>query len=226
MLGELIDPSSVGGGVFDLGSAAFDMTRVVTGQLDAYVEPGPRLIEEVPGLREEFERVGGGAVLNNSPYDLAAAALCLEEAGAVVTDAAAARSRPAAARLRARVPDVLRGATGSTPCIAMPAATPWHEASERLRSSDIAAPAVERLTRIGSRRTCFSRSRLATRRLADYTHLVGRPLVEEIRELAEPLKGMRVAPPERDRVRRRRLRDPLHAGPADARRRPRRPSGR
>ena len=38
-------------------------------------------------MREEFERVGGGAVLNNSPYDLAAAALILEEAGAVVTDA-------------------------------------------------------------------------------------------------------------------------------------------
>ena len=31
--------------------------------------------------------MGGGAVLNNSPYDLAAAALILEEAGAVVTDA-------------------------------------------------------------------------------------------------------------------------------------------
>ena len=33
------------------------MTRVVTGQLDAYVEPGPRLVEDVPGMREEFERV-------------------------------------------------------------------------------------------------------------------------------------------------------------------------
>jgi myo-inositol-1(or 4)-monophosphatase len=38
-------------------------------------------------MRAEFERVGGGAVLNNSPYDLAAATLVLEEAGAVVTDA-------------------------------------------------------------------------------------------------------------------------------------------
>src|SRR5687767_2826540 len=28
--------------------------------------------------------------------------------------------------------------------------------------------------------------------LADYTHIVGRPLIEEIRELAEPLKGSRV----------------------------------
>jgi myo-inositol-1(or 4)-monophosphatase len=87
VLAELIDASSVGGGTFDLGSAAFDITRVVTGQLDAYVEPGPLLVEEVPGMRAEFERVGGGAVLNNSPYDLAAAVLLAEEAGAVVTDA-------------------------------------------------------------------------------------------------------------------------------------------
>jgi fructose-1,6-bisphosphatase/inositol monophosphatase family enzyme len=42
-------------------------------------------------MRAEFERVGGGAVLNNSPYDLAAAALIAEEAGAVVTDAAGER---------------------------------------------------------------------------------------------------------------------------------------
>jgi myo-inositol-1(or 4)-monophosphatase len=87
VLGDLIDASSVGGATFELGSAAFDMTRIVTGQLDAYVEPGPRLVEDVPGMREQFERVGGGAVLNNSPYDLAAATLILEEAGAVVTDA-------------------------------------------------------------------------------------------------------------------------------------------
>jgi trehalose synthase len=33
---------------------------------------------------------------------------------------------------------------------------------------------------------------LAHKSLADYTHIVGRPLVEEIRELAEPLKGRRV----------------------------------
>jgi myo-inositol-1(or 4)-monophosphatase len=87
VLGELIDVSSVGGATFDLGSAAYDMTRVATGQLDAYVEPGPRIVADVPGMREEFERVGAGAILNNSPYDLAAATLCLEEAGAVVTDA-------------------------------------------------------------------------------------------------------------------------------------------
>src|SRR3954452_23972825 len=88
VLGNLIDISSVGGASFDLGSACFDTMCVVDGRLDAYVEPGPLLVEQVPGMREEFERVGGGAVLNNSPYDLAAAALIASEAGAVVTDAA------------------------------------------------------------------------------------------------------------------------------------------
>jgi len=88
VLGDLIDASSVGGATFDLGSACFDTMCVVDGRLDAYVEPGPLLVERVPGVREEFERVGGGAVLNNSPYDLAAAALIASEAGAVVTDAA------------------------------------------------------------------------------------------------------------------------------------------
>ncbi|HEX5617800.1 MAG TPA: glycosyltransferase [Solirubrobacteraceae bacterium] len=33
---------------------------------------------------------------------------------------------------------------------------------------------------------------LAHKSLADYTHIVGRPLIEEIRELAEPLRGRRV----------------------------------
>lgn len=87
VLGELVDGSSVGGASFDLGSATYDLTRILTGQMDAYVEPGPRIVDEVPGMRAEFERLGGGEVLNNSPYDLAAAVLCLQEAGAVVTDA-------------------------------------------------------------------------------------------------------------------------------------------
>ena len=87
VLADLIDDASVGGGTFDLGSAAYDMTRIATGQIDAYVEPGPRMVADVPGMREAFEELGDGAVLNNSPYDLAAAVLCLEEAGAVVSDA-------------------------------------------------------------------------------------------------------------------------------------------
>jgi myo-inositol-1(or 4)-monophosphatase len=88
VLGDLIDASSVGGASFDLGSACFDTMCVVDGRLDAYVEPGPLLVDRIPGMRAEFERVGNGSVLNNSPYDLAAAALIASEAGAIVTDAA------------------------------------------------------------------------------------------------------------------------------------------
>ena len=88
VVGDLVDRSSVGGGVFDLGSACFDAVCVLTGQLDAFLEPGPRMIAEAPEVRAAFERVGDGAVLNNAPYDLAAAVLCLEEGGAVVTDCA------------------------------------------------------------------------------------------------------------------------------------------
>jgi myo-inositol-1(or 4)-monophosphatase len=86
VLAELIDASSVGGGTFELGSQAFVMTRVVTGQLDAVVEVGSRIVDDVPGMRAEFERVGNGQILNNSPYDLAAPWLCLSEAGGVVSD--------------------------------------------------------------------------------------------------------------------------------------------
>ena len=60
VLGDLIDASSVGGGTFELGSQAFAMTRIVTGQFDAVIEVGSRIIDEVPGMRAEFERVGGG----------------------------------------------------------------------------------------------------------------------------------------------------------------------
>jgi myo-inositol-1(or 4)-monophosphatase len=86
LLAELIDTSSVGGGTFELGSQAFAMTRLVTGQLDAVVEVGSRMVDEVPGLRAVFEQVGGGQILNNSPYDLAAPWLVLREAGGVISD--------------------------------------------------------------------------------------------------------------------------------------------
>lgn len=88
VLGDLIDRSSVNGGVFDLGSATYTMTRIVTGQLDAYVDVGPLMIERSPWVERRFREVGKGSVLNNCPYDVAAASLILEEAGCVVSDAA------------------------------------------------------------------------------------------------------------------------------------------
>ena len=86
-LEELIDVSSVGGGVFDIGSATYGITRILTGQLDAYVDIGPAIIAAHPWTEAEFRRVGRGGVLCNSPYDVAAAYLLCKEAGLPFTDA-------------------------------------------------------------------------------------------------------------------------------------------
>ncbi len=87
VLGNLIDMSSVDGGLFDLGSACFSMTRLLTGQMDAYIDVGKRIMDEIPWVREEFVRVGRGCILNNNPYDIAAAALIAEEGNCLITDA-------------------------------------------------------------------------------------------------------------------------------------------
>jgi myo-inositol-1(or 4)-monophosphatase len=139
VIGELIDRSSLGGGVFDLGSATFDLTRILTGQLDAYVEPGARMVAEIPGMREEFARVGGGHIVNNSPYDLAAAALCLEEGGAVITDASGGALAPY--RLLGSGPEyhiscVAAGSSGLHQMLL----DAVERGMERLRSLDIVAP--------------------------------------------------------------------------------------
>jgi fructose-1,6-bisphosphatase/inositol monophosphatase family enzyme len=75
----------MGGGTFELGSAAFALTRVANGQLDAYVDAGRRVLDAYPELEPEFLRVGEGAVCTNFPYDVAAGALIVEEAGGVIT---------------------------------------------------------------------------------------------------------------------------------------------
>lgn len=85
VLEELIDGCSMGGGYFDLGSATFNMTRLVTGQLDAYVDVGRRVVDELPETEAAFRAVGEGSVCTNFPYDVAAAALVVQEAGGVVT---------------------------------------------------------------------------------------------------------------------------------------------
>ena len=108
VLEELIDSSSVAGATFDLGSATFDMTRLVTGQLDAYVEPGPRIVAEVEGMAAEFERVGRGADPQQLP-------LRPRRRGADPRGGRRDRHRrgrqparrPPPARLRRRVPDVV-----------------------------------------------------------------------------------------------------------------------
>jgi myo-inositol-1(or 4)-monophosphatase len=87
VLEELVDRSGMRGGYFDLGSATFNITRIVTGQLDAYVDIGRRVLDEFPETEPAFLAVGDGNVCTNFPYDVAAAALILREAGGVITHA-------------------------------------------------------------------------------------------------------------------------------------------
>jgi myo-inositol-1(or 4)-monophosphatase len=87
VLEELVDRSGMRGGYFDLGSATFNITRIVTGQLDAYVDAGRRILDEFPQTEAAFLAVGDGSVCTNFPYDVAAAALVLAEAGGVITHA-------------------------------------------------------------------------------------------------------------------------------------------
>ncbi|MGH2725002.1 MAG: inositol monophosphatase family protein [Actinomycetota bacterium] len=82
------------GTYFDQGSAAYSLTRVATGQLDAYVDPGQAIVDTVPGMEAAFRRVGGGHVLNTTTYDTAAGVLLLWELGLPVTDALGADLRP------------------------------------------------------------------------------------------------------------------------------------
>ena len=87
VLEGLFDVPGSEGAFFEQGSAAYSLTRVATGQLDAYVDPGPAMIQAVPEVEAAFLRVGGGHVLNTVTYDAAAGYLVLWELGLPCTDA-------------------------------------------------------------------------------------------------------------------------------------------
>ena len=72
--------------------------------------------------------------------------------------------------------------------------------------------------RLGCRARMLQPVAVGHKSLADYTHLAGRPLIAEIRELAEDLQGLQGPAPLRHGLRRRRRGDPLHADPAHERR--------
>ena len=146
-------------------------------------------------MRAEFERVGGGQVLNNSPYDLAAPWLCLREAGGVVSDgwgepldrrrllgsghefqmSSISRLERAAARATGT-----RGGPGSRSGSAP--STPEVSGERGSISSGRSVPRLAMLQPVS----------VPHKHLNDYASIVGRPLADEIRERAERLEGKRV----------------------------------
>jgi myo-inositol-1(or 4)-monophosphatase len=85
--GHLIDLSANRGGVFCWSSASYSISRIITGQLDAYVDVGNRVLKDRPETKDRFLQVGGGHILHLFPYDIAAAVVLAEQAGVVITDA-------------------------------------------------------------------------------------------------------------------------------------------
>ncbi len=87
ILGDLIQGSSVNGGTFLWNSAAYSITRLLLGQLDAYLDVGGKILNEAEAAEFRFRKAGHGRIIGLFPYDVAAAQFIASTAGAVVTDA-------------------------------------------------------------------------------------------------------------------------------------------
>ncbi|GGZ63134.1 inositol monophosphatase family protein [Streptomyces subrutilus] len=84
---HLVDRSANTGGIFVFNSSTFSISRIITGQLDAFVDIGNRVLRDHPHTEAEFLRVGRGSILHLFPYDIAAAVYLARLAGVTITDA-------------------------------------------------------------------------------------------------------------------------------------------
>ncbi|GAA4690164.1 inositol monophosphatase family protein [Phytohabitans rumicis] len=85
--GHLVDASANTGGVFVFNSASYSITRILTGQLDAFVDIGNRLLRDHPWTEPAFRRAGRGNILHLFGYDIAASVYLARRAGITITDA-------------------------------------------------------------------------------------------------------------------------------------------
>ncbi|MFD7667181.1 inositol monophosphatase family protein [Streptomyces sp. NPDC059788] len=84
---HLVDRSANTGGVFVFNSATFSISRILTGQLDAYVDIGNRVLRDHPATEADFLAAGRGSILHLFPYDIAAAVYLAKRGGVTITDA-------------------------------------------------------------------------------------------------------------------------------------------
>lgn len=84
--GHLVDASANRGAVYVFNSASFSISRIITGQMDAYADVGNRLLKDRPDTEADFRRVGHGSVLHLFPYDIAASVYLAKRAGVTITD--------------------------------------------------------------------------------------------------------------------------------------------
>lgn len=84
---HLVDQSANTGGIFVFNSASFSISRIITGQLDAYVDIGNRILRDHPETRSQFLKSGNGSILHLFPYDIAASVYLAKKAKIICTDA-------------------------------------------------------------------------------------------------------------------------------------------
>ncbi len=87
VMADLVDMSSVRGGFFSCNSTCYSITRILTGQLDAYVDVANRVLRDLPSSETVFRRIAYGRLTGFSSYDIAAAHLVARRAGVIITDA-------------------------------------------------------------------------------------------------------------------------------------------
>lgn len=86
-IGELASETTVRGGFFLLNSSAYELTRLVTGQMAAVIDVRTRLLRDFPQTRPRFLSYGSaGRPHSLYGYDVAGAALIAREAGCVLSD--------------------------------------------------------------------------------------------------------------------------------------------
>lgn len=85
-LAGLIDQSSYKGGVFIFNCSSFALTRIVSGQLDAYVEISGRTAKAVAQPQPAPQLPNQQPTIGLFAYDIAAAYVIAKEAGCVLSD--------------------------------------------------------------------------------------------------------------------------------------------
>ncbi len=87
VMADLVDMSSVTGGFFSCNSTCYSISRILTGQLDAYVDVANRIVRDYPPMKSAPRGITDLRLAGFSSYDIAAAHLIAGRAGVTITDA-------------------------------------------------------------------------------------------------------------------------------------------
>lgn len=85
-LGSLINVSSLKGGIYIFNSSAFALTRLVTGQLDAYIDITGRMVDDGNENTYFLQNSTYNPEIGLFAYDIAAAYLIAKESHCIITD--------------------------------------------------------------------------------------------------------------------------------------------